>query len=137
MGKSELPQIIKDVGFENGWNEKEVWELKFPTETVPIEVLTWHFDIPFWNSDNGWYDLTPRQVLENPSCFGNHVERIEQADTNYPIDICSNPKTKKWTILDGLHRLAKLSLHSIPTANVRKIPYDQVPWKKKIERLAT
>lgn len=133
MKEKKLPEIIKQIGFENGWGEKEIWALNIPKETVPIDLISWHFEIPFWDSENGWYDLSPNDVLKNPSKYPDHIRRIEEADTSYAIDICLNPKTGRWTILDGLHRLVKLALHGAKTVEVRKIPFEKVPWENSLE----
>lgn len=47
--EKDLPEIIKQVGFEFDWNEEDVWKLDYPVEETDISLLEWHFDIPFWN----------------------------------------------------------------------------------------
>ena len=61
----EIPQIIKDVGFDFDWSEGKVWALDVPVEEMSTEELVWHFDIPFWN-EGGAYNLKPRDVIEHP-----------------------------------------------------------------------
>jgi hypothetical protein len=134
MSNHELPKIIQEVGFDNDWDTKAVWQIKTPTQTIPIAELSWHFKIPFWNTATGWYDLSVNEVLKNPAQYAPEVKRIEAADTAYPIDICINPKTGRWTILDGLHRLAKLALHGQKEVEVRKHTFNKIPWKTEIRR---
>jgi hypothetical protein len=123
---SKMPPIIEKVGFPFDWEEKEVWELDVPVERMDISELTWHFDIPFWQTDGGRYDLKPSEVISNPEKYRRHKERIEKSDTSYPLDILKNPKTGYWTLLDGLHRLVRLKMLGETAVNVRKISMDDI-----------
>jgi hypothetical protein len=120
----EIPQIIKDVGFDFDWDEPKVWALEVPTEEININELTWHFDIPFlW--ENSVYNLKPQEVIDNPEAHKEEYERTMRSDTSHPIDIMENKG--RWLILDGLHRLMKLSISGEKTIKVRKIPSDKIP----------
>lgn len=122
--KENIPQIIKDVGFDFDWNEEKVWALDVPTEEMDISELIWHFDIPFlWEA--GVYDLTPREVLENSPGHKKEHERTLRADLVYPIDIMENKG--RWLILDGLHRLMKAWILGEKRVKVRKISRDFIP----------
>lgn len=126
----ELPEIIKEVGFDFSWDERKVWELDVPTEEIPIEQLNWHFDVPFiWSKPDGYYDVNPREVMERPDQHPEEYERTMQADTSYPIDIMY--WRERWLILDGLHRLMKQSIEGAETIQVRKIPESAIPLIKK------
>jgi hypothetical protein len=122
--ENDIPQIIKDVGFDFDWSEKKVWALDIPTKEMDIHELTWHFDIPLlW--ENGVYNLTPREVLENPEAHKAEYDRTMESDLVHPIDIMGNKG--RWLILDGLHRLMKSSLLHKDTVQVRKISRDYIP----------
>jgi hypothetical protein len=123
--KRELPQIIKDVGFDFRWDERKVWLLDVPAQDMPINDLTWHFDIPFWPKPGGFYDLKAQDVIDHPDQYSAEYERTMQADTSHPIDIMF--WRGRWLILDGLHRLVKLSIQGAKTVKVRKIPKSAVP----------
>lgn len=126
MNGQELPQIIKEVGFDFNWDEEKVWTLSVPTENMPIEELYWHFDIPFlWSHPDGFYDVTPREVIENPGIHALEFGRTLNADTGYPIDIMF--WRGRWVILDGLHRLMRLSMDGFEVIKVRKIPVTAIP----------
>ena len=125
----QLPTIIAKNGFTFSWDEKEVWKLDVPVETMAVELLEWHFDLPFWNEDSKPYSLSAREVMENPEHCQAHYKRILAADTNFPIDVAMHPDTGKWLILDGLHRLAKLHLEGVTHVLVRKIPLEMIPRK--------
>lgn len=123
--KRELPQIIKDVGFDFRWDERKVWLIDIPTEDMPINELTWHFNMPFWSKPGGHYDLKAQDVIDHPNEHKAEYERTTQADTSHPIDIMF--WRGRWLILDGLHRLVKLSIQGAETVKVRKIPKSAIP----------
>jgi len=121
MAERNKPEIIEEVGFDFSWDEKKVWELDVAKESAPIDLLTWHFDAPFiWSKPDGYYDVNPRDVIENPGLHPEEYERTMNADTSYPIDIMY--WRGRWLILDGLHRLMKLSVNGANEIVVRKIP---------------
>lgn len=122
----ELPAIIKEVGFDFSWDEQKVWTLDAPTEEMPIEELVWHFDIPFiWSKPDGYYDVTPNEVISHPEQYVEEYERTMQAETAYPIDIMF--WKKRWLILDGLHRLMRQTIEGNDVVQVRKIPKTAIP----------
>jgi hypothetical protein len=124
-GRVPPPDILA-VGFDFAWDVKLLWALDLPVQTVPVDDLLWHFDVRFlWSSPDGYYDLTPRQVMGQPELYPEQQLRVQQADTNYPIDIMFY--RGHWVILDGLHRLMKLVLAGCATAQVRKVPRSAVP----------
>lgn len=122
--QQEIPQIIKDVGFDFDWSEPKVWALEVPTEEIDVNELAWHFDIPFWD-EGGAYNLTPREVIDNPEAHKEEYERTMRADISHPIDIMENKG--RWLILDGLHRLVKLYISGEKYVKVRKIPRERIP----------
>lgn len=121
----KVPKIIEEVGFDFSWDERKVWALEVAPENIATSELAWHFDIPFWRTPGGFYDLTPNQVLADASKYSAEYERILNADTSYPIDIMF--WRGQWLILDGLHRLVKLHQRGDKTVAVRKIPKSAVP----------
>ncbi len=121
--ESNIPGIIKEVGFGFSWDEKKVWALNEPVTEIPISELEWHFDIPFlW--ENGVYNLTPREVINNQQAHTEEYNRTMDSDIAYPIDIMENKG--RWLILDGLHRLMKLSIQGEDKIKVRKIPRTRI-----------
>ena len=124
--KRELPAIIKEVGFDFDWDEKKVWALDLPVEEMDISDLAWHFDIPFlWTHPNGYYDLKPSQVLDDPDKYYGEYERTANADLSHPIDIMF--WHNRWLILDGLHRLMKARTLGATKVNVRKVSPESIP----------
>jgi len=125
---NEIPQIIKDVGFDFSWDEKKVWDLDVPIEKMRIEDLVWHFNIPFlW--ENGVYNLKPQEVINNKDFHIKEYKRTMDAELVHPIDIMENKG--RWLILDGLHRLMKAYILGMTEVQVRKISREYIP---KIEK---
>lgn len=125
---NEIPQIIKDVGFDFHWDEEKVWKLNVPTNEMDISELTWHFDIPFlW--EGGVYNLKPQEVIDNPDAHQEEYERTMRADLTHPIDIMENKG--RWLILDGLHRLIKASIQGMKKIRVRKVSRERIPEIEK------
>lgn len=122
---AKIPKIIEEVGFDFDWSEKKVWALNIPLEKIDITELEWHFEIPFWNTKNGYYDLKPNEVINFPEKHKEEYERTMKADLSHPIDIMQNKG--KWLILDGLHRLAKAKILGKTKVEVRKVPRDMIP----------
>lgn len=120
----KLPKIIEKVGFDFGWDNKKVWALQIPVQEISISELEWHFEVPFWDSPNGYYDLKPIDVINFPKNNKEEYDRTMKADLSYPIDIMKNKG--KWLILDGLHRLVKAKIIGISKVKVRKIPRSKI-----------
>ena len=125
----DIPDIIKEVGFDFSWDENKVWALNYPVEKMNIKELEWHFDIPFhWHGDE-IYNLKSADIINNPDKYKEEYERTMKADLNYPIDIMKNKG--RWLILDGLHRLMKAKILSVNQIKVRKIPRIEIDNIKK------
>lgn len=122
--ENNIPKIIEDVGFDFDWDEEKVWKLNVPVTDMNIKELVWHFDIPFLWHKGGVYNLTPREVIENPRKYEDEYQRTVRAELKYPIDIMENKG--RWLILDGLHRLMKAHIQGTETVNVRIIPRDKI-----------
>ena len=104
------------------WRDNQkLWALEVPVEEMNIDELLWILDLPFWEDEKGNIVITPREVIDKPDKYLSHWDRINAADTSYPIDIMKNKKGK-WLTLDGLHRLVKLVLKKEQKVKVRKIP---------------
>ena len=104
------------------WRDNQkLWALEVPVEKMSVDELLWILNVPFWEDENGNIVITPNEVMMNPDQYPVHRDKINAADTSYPIDIMKN-KNGEWLTLDGLHRLVKLIMLKEPTIQVRKIP---------------
>lgn len=125
----KLPKIIKKVGFNFHWEEEKVWNLDLPMEEMDIKELEWHFNIPFWWTDSGYYNFKPIWVIEKPEQYPERLERIMKTDLSFPLDIMY--WKKRWLLLDGLHRLTKARIKGLSKVTVRKVPKEAIPLIKK------
>jgi hypothetical protein len=64
------------------------------------------------------FDVTPMQVIENPSKAPHQTNRIKNADTKYPLDFFI--QNGEHLILDGIHRLAKHYLQADKIIRIRR-----------------
>lgn len=114
------------VGLDFGnWDEDKIWNLDLPVTIMNIAELEWLFDIPFWTNDRGErWALTPRDVIEAVEGSTREAERMQKADTAYPIDIFESKG--RWLVLDGLHRLAKEYKLGKREVNVRTVPAERL-----------
>ena len=78
--QKDIPQIIKDVGFDFNWDEKKVWDLDFPIEVIDINDLIWHFDIPFMWYGGEVYNLTPKEVIEKSENLPDQTIEVPKVD---------------------------------------------------------
>ncbi len=122
--RDDLPDIVKEVGFDFSWDEDKVWKLDVPVTDMDIRELEWHFDIPFHPHDGKPYSRTSREIMADPEKYKEEYERTLRADLQYPIDIMENKG--RWLILDGLHRLMKAYLQGARTVKVRIVPRDKI-----------
>ncbi len=117
----ELPEEIRKIGFDFDWDIEKVWALDLPVQQAERAFLEWHFDVKFlWGKPEGYYDLTPKQVLDNLDGYPEERDRITAADLSFPIDYMwwkGRP-----LILDGLHRLMKAHIKKIDPISVREVP---------------
>ncbi len=125
MTKNFLPKVIQEVGFDFSWSEEKVWALDIPVQEINIKELEWHFEIPFWDTKHGYYDLKPNDVIDCPKNYQEEYDRAMSSNLSYPIDIMENKG--RWLILDGLHRLVKAKILGETKVAVRKIPRDKIP----------
>ncbi|OGE20527.1 hypothetical protein A3A14_00500 [Candidatus Daviesbacteria bacterium RIFCSPLOWO2_01_FULL_43_38] len=120
----ELPPIIQQVGFDFPFDfendPKKIWLIELPVFKIPIGRLTWHLETPFWSSENGYYDLSPKQLLESPELSPYHYQKTITANLDYPIDYVFYKGRDK--IIDGLHRLTKANILGMEKVLVREVP---------------
>lgn len=77
------------------------------------------------DTSEGYYDLTPKEVLNNPERYVVEFSIIKDADLRYPLEVMFYKE--RWLLLDGLHRLAKAYLTGKHIVDVRKIPKGVIP----------
>jgi hypothetical protein len=119
--KKLVPPYMKDLLLPFNWNVRQVWELSAPRESVSIEALRFLLENPFWsrNPDSFTdFDLCPIDVLSGRFESIYHRDRIQTADTSFPIDFIEHNQTL-W-IVDGIHRLAAHYQRGNSSVRIRK-----------------
>ncbi len=99
------------------WDRDRLWELDTPISYLPASELEWHLDVPFWAHDAVPFQLTPNQVRLNPNGYQDQLRRTLDADLNHPLVVMR--WRRRWTILDGVHRLLKSTLVGVDPLPVR------------------
>lgn len=122
--EKDIPKIIQEVGFDFSWDVKKVWKLDVPVSEMDISDLIWHFESSFLRENGGVYNLSPKEVMENPDSHREEYDRTMKADTKHPIDVMENKG--RWLILDGLHRLMKSAILGEKVVKVRIVPRERI-----------
>jgi hypothetical protein len=110
------------------WDVRRVWAQKAKVCVLPLADFDGLLDLPLWSSvpNRGMlFDLLPREVVAVPQKAPHQYRRILAANTEFPIDLLSY-RGRRW-ILDGVHRLAKLSLIGVEVVSVRCHPEAIIP----------
>jgi hypothetical protein len=87
------------------WRLDRLWRLRLPVRRVDVAQFGWLLDLPLWQRDGRRFQVTPRQVLDAPARFGDHLRRVLAADLAFPIHVVAH--RGRLVILDGYHRLAR------------------------------
>lgn len=119
---NKKPRIFKKLGFGFCWDNNLFENIDEPIIELDTNEILWNMDLPFWEEEkiDDW-NLTPREVIQNPEYYPDHYQRILSADLSYPICIAKS-KNGKWFVLDGTHRLAKAYINNLKTIKVKIIP---------------
>lgn len=107
-----------DIGFKVDY--EKLWNLDLPIEEIPISELEYNLDLPYLEKEgtDDW-NLTPRDLINQFQEESSHAEKVNQSDSNYPIDIFL--LNEKWIIIDGVHRFVKAMMKGSKTIKVRKL----------------
>src|SRR5215469_1244303 len=100
--------------------------LELPVKTLPVSALAVHLTLPYWRLGDEPFQLTPRDVMNDPARYVEQYRRTWQADLTYPIILCDRAG-KPPMILDGVHRLLKAVLLGQTTIVARVFTLDLVP----------
>ena len=115
-----IPDILVDHILPFHWDVAKVWEQEAEVVALPFADLNYLLDLPLWSSvpDRGLlFDISPREVIASPQRSPHQHRRILEADIGFPIDLICY-QGRRW-ILDGVHRLARLSLMETDLVRVR------------------
>jgi hypothetical protein len=102
------PAVIRDTLPMVPWNIRKLWELDLPVRRVPVAELAWLFGLPLWQLDGVRFQVSPRQVRDDPAGFPDHLRRVLACDLSHPIHLVEH--NGRLVVLDGFHRLLKTAL---------------------------
>lgn len=103
-----MPADVRQALPTVSWRLQELWRLELPVRSVQIDDLAWLFDLPLWQLDGVRFQVSPRQVRDDPARYPDHLNRVLNADLRYPIHLVEHHG--RLVVLDGFHRLLKASL---------------------------
>src|SRR5215470_6403928 len=81
---------------------------------------------PYWRLGDAPFQLTPRDVMNDPGRYAEQYRRTLQADLTYPITVCDRA-ARQPMILDGVHRLLEAVLLGRTTIVANVFTLDLVP----------
>jgi hypothetical protein len=87
------------------WDTDKLRALTIPPRQMAISELDWHLSWKCWALNGTPFQLTPVEVLHQPRRYRDQADRIANADLRFPIEVTW--WEGRWTILDGIHRLAR------------------------------
>lgn len=120
-GPSGHPSVIRRYWYSIDWNVADLWALDLPVQTIPLDPLLWHLDVPVWPDDAGRpYRVTPRAVIADPARHPTEHRRVLAADPAFPIEVID--RGGRLMILDGIHRLTQLWSRGASGISVRHVP---------------
>ena len=102
------------------WDPERLWELDLPVELMHVGELAWYLELPLWRDAGRPSRVTPAKVLADPVRYRDQYRRTLEADLRYPLDVTR--RDGRWTVMDGLHRLAKAVVCEWEVVRVRKVP---------------
>jgi hypothetical protein len=102
------PEVIRETFPMVPWDMARLLALSLPVQRVAVQDLAWQFDLPLWQLDGVRFQVSPRQVREDPARFPDHLRRVLASDLRYPIHLVRY--SGRLVVLDGFHRLLKAAL---------------------------
>jgi|GEM_PF-897217 len=121
----ELPAELNGLVYDFWWDHKKLHALELPLLECATGELLWQLDLRWWQYRDKPFRLTPRQVWESPDAFHEQYQRTLAADLAYPIIVREAGERK--IIIDGIHRLLKAAMQSIPVLQVAIFSDDLIP----------
>lgn len=115
-----VPPALTDHLLPFNWDVRKVWGLVAPVSEIAISEFSYLLELPLWSSVSNQgmlFDISPAEVIRNPLASPYQTQRLADADTRFPIDVLLL-NDRRW-VLDGVHRIAKLSALNAPRLHVR------------------
>lgn len=116
----------KEIDFGFMYDSEKIWALNIPVEESSIQGLAHNLDIAYLDKEgtDDW-NLTLRELIENPKKHPGHYKKIQNVQMEYPIELYFFDGS--WKILDGVHRFCRAIIEGRKTISVRKVTDDMIP----------
>ena len=114
-----LPDELRPYVLDFEWDADRLHALDLPVGLMSVAKLVWHLELPWWRGERP-FSVRPVDVLRRPGHYPDHRGRILDADLGCPLDLTW--LEERWTIMDGIHRLAKAVVLGLPRVSVRAVP---------------
>jgi len=121
----QLPTMLKLYILDFWWDEQKLQALDLPAVTLDVSSLLWHFELPFWQHSGVPFQVTPRQVWDNPAKYAAQYARTLSSDLACPIVV--RLQDDRHVIMDGLHRLMKAAIQNNQTIQAKICREDLFP----------
>jgi hypothetical protein len=102
------PEVIRETLPMVRWDIRLLLALELPVRRVAVQELAWLFDLPLWQLNGVRFQVSPRQVRDDPPRFPDHLRRVTASDLDRPIHLVEHHG--RLVVLDGFHRLLKAAL---------------------------
>jgi hypothetical protein len=102
------PEVIRQTFPMVPWDMAGLRALSLPVQRVAVQDLAWQFDLPLWQLNGVRFQVSPRQVRDDPDRFPDHLGRVMASDLRHPIHLVRH--SGQLVVLDGFHRLLKAAL---------------------------
>lgn len=119
MTKPIPPELANHI-LPFNWDVRLVWQQEAEVSQRLLLEFEYLLDLPLWSSRPKMgmlFDIAPRTVMAFPEKAPHQTQRIHEARIDFPIDLLRY-QGREW-VLDGVHRIARLSLMGVDTIRVR------------------
>ena len=103
-----VPGAVREALPMDPWSLEPLWRLELPVRPVQVAELDWLLDLPLWQLNGTRFQVSPRQVRDDPAGFPDHLTRAMASDLRYPVHLAQH--RGRLVVLDGFHRLLKASI---------------------------
>ncbi len=118
--EKHVPAELTEHILPFNWDVRRLWELEAAVTQRPLVNFEYLLNLPLWSSrpNQGMlFDISPRVVMDFPEKSPHQTQRIHSARIDFPIDLLQY-QGREW-VLDGVHRIAKLSMIGEVVVNIR------------------
>jgi len=114
------PDELRPYLLDFEWEHERLWALRLPHERIAAAELASLLRLRWWRHDGRPFAVSPLEVLEHPEVYPDQYHRVLAADLRHPLEMtCVG---ERLTVMDGVHRLAKVAALGLPSVAIREVP---------------